>query len=111
MKSGKIVGGIILTASIVSVGSAMSGWHKKFREDKKEQVELQKQLRQTGISEAEYNKIDAQAQAKKYPFSANRVYKKALDSLELKARYERVYLHALDSLKSDSVKILTKTAK
>ena len=44
--------------------------------------------------------IEAQAQAKKYPFSANRVYQKALDSLELKARYEKMHLYALDSLKT-----------
>lgn len=111
MKAGRIVGGLILTASIVSVGSALSGWHKKLNDDRKEQVQLQKQLRQTGISEAEYNRIDAMAQANKYPFSANKVYKKAIDSLELKARHEKMHLYALDSLKSDSLKIITKTAK
>ena len=111
MKTGRIVGGLLVTASIVSVGSALSGWHKKLNDDRKEQIELKKQLRQTGIAEAEYNMIEAQAQAKKYPFSANRVYQKALDSLELKARYEKMHLYALDSLKNDSLKIITKTAK
>ena len=111
MKTGRIVGGLLVTASIVSVGSALSGWHKKLNDDRTEQIELKKQLRQTGITEAEYNMIEAQAQAKKYPFSANRVYQKALDSLELKARYEKMHLYALDSLKNDSLKIITKTAK
>ena len=108
MKAGRIVGGILLTASIVSVGSALSGWHK---EDKKLQIELKKQLKQSGISDVEYSRIEAQAQTKKYPFSANKVYQKALDSLELKARYEKMHLYALDSLKNDSLKIITKTAK
>ena len=111
MKAGRIVGGILLTASIVSVGSALSGWHKKLNEDKKLQIELKKQLKQSGISDGEYSRIEAQAQTKKYPFSANKVYQKALDSLELKARYEKMHLYALDSLKNDSLKIITKTAK
>lgn len=81
------------------------------REDKKEQVELQRQLKESGITDAEYNRINAQAQANKYPFSANKVYKKALDSLALKAQYEKIHLHALDTLKKDSIKIITKTAK
>ena len=103
MKAGRIVGGILLTASIVSVGSALSGWHKKLNEDKKLQIELKKQLKQSGISDVEYSRIEAQAQTKKY--------QKALDSLELKARYEKMHLYALDSLKNDSLKIITKTAK
>lgn len=111
MKTGKIVGGILVTASIVSVGSGISGWHKKLSEDKKEQVELQKQLKESGITEVEFNRINEQAQATKYPFSANKVYKKALDSLAIKAQYEKVHLHALDSMKNDSIRILTKTVK
>lgn len=111
MKTGRVVGGILLTASIVSIGSAVSGWQKKISEDKKHQSELVEKLKKTGISEDEFVRIEQQAKSKRYTFAANKVYEKALDSLQLKAQFEKMYLHSLDSLKSDSIKIITKTAK
>lgn len=76
MKAGRIVGGILLTASIVSVGSALSGWHKKLNEDKKLQIELKKQLKQSGISDVEYSRIEAQAQTKNTRFQLIKYTKK-----------------------------------
>lgn len=110
MRTGRVVCGIITTASLVSGGAAFSGWNKKLHQDKKHQNELIKQLKQTGISEDEFVKIQTRAQAKHYVFSANQVYQKALESLELKAKFERMYLHSLDSLRNDSIKVI-KTAK
>lgn len=110
MRTGRVVGGILLTASIVSIGSALSGWQKKISEDRKYQSELVKQLKETGISQDEFVKIEQQAKSKRYTLAANRVYERALDSLKLKAQFEKMYLHSFDSLKSDSLRVI-KTAK
>lgn len=111
MKTGRVIGGIILTASLVSIGSAVSGWQKKFHQDKKHQVELVKRLKESGISQDEFVKINQEAQAKRHAFSANKIYQRALDSLALKKQFNKMQLQALDSLKTDSINILTKTAK
>ena len=91
------------------IESLVKEWHEKQMVQAKTSV--QQKLKKTGISEDEFVRIEQQAKSKRYTFAANKVYEKALDSLQLKAQFEKMYLHSLDSLKSDSIKIITKTAK
>lgn len=118
MKTNRLIGGLILSGAIVSAGSLGLGiTSKKIETEKQEKAELIQKIKRTKISDSDFSKIKTQAEQKNIPYEINKTYKKALDSLNLKASYEKVYLQTIDSLKrviaqkDDSIKILTKATK
>lgn len=117
MNSRFLVGTILASAVVVGGVSVLSGVNARFRKDKKEQIELENQVKNSGISDTEFKQIKAKAEAQGIPHRINDVYKHTLDSLAVKAHYEKVHLQTIDSLrkviaqKDDSIKILTKATK
>lgn len=118
MKIQNLLGGLFITGAVVSVGSAgLGAANKKLKEEKKEQSELITKIIKTGISDNDLSKVKTSAESKLIPYEINKAYKNTLDSLTLKAQYEKVYLQTIDSLKKvikqkdDSIKILTKATK
>lgn len=117
MNSRFLIGTILASAVVVGGVSVLSGVNAKYRKDKKEQVELENKVKNSGISENEFKLVKARAESQGIPYRVNAVYKNTLDSLELKAKYEKVHLQTIDSLKNviaqkdDSIKMLSKAAK
>lgn len=117
MNSRFLVGTILTTAVIVGGASVISGVNARLRKDKKEQVELENKVKNSGVSETEFKQIKAKAEAQGIPHRINNVYKKTLDSLAVKAQYEKIHLQTIDSLqkviaqKDDSIRALTKVTK
>ena len=118
MKVQNLLGGLILTGAVVGAGSVgLGSLNRKIKHEKSEQVMLENKMKSTGISTADFAKIQQKAQNMQIPHDVNKVYQEALDSLELKAWYEKVQLQTIDSLKKvivqkdDSIKMLRKATR
>ena len=93
LKIKTLIGGLFVTGAVVGGGSAALGASARKNQQEKQIENF------TGHIQNEINKT----------------YKKTLDSLTLKANYEKIYLQSYNSIKKaipqtdNSIKILTKT--
>jgi len=86
MKTQHLIGGIFATAALVSTASVFSGAGVRIRQEKKRLKQNIETLQKTT------GEISTASQL-------NKAYKQTMNSLELKAMYEKVNLQTMNSLK------------
>lgn len=91
MKARALLGGIILTGAIISTATAALGASNK-RVKQAKQSQLIQKIQSSSVS---YTGTES----KIIPIEINKACQSTLDSLTLKANYEKVYIQTINSLK------------
>lgn len=109
MKTYKILGGLFVTAALVSAGSVFTGAQAKLNQQKKKLLETKNSMSSIHFHHNTNPATENNSEIKQVTFGVNKTCKNALEAFEIKTQYERFQLLTLKTLKNpakESIKAL-----
>lgn len=106
IKTYKIIGGLFVTAALVSAGSVFSGAQAKIKQQKRDLLEARNSISSMNFHNNAKNFIENNPEIKQISFGLNKACKTALEAFEIKAQYEKFQLQTLKTLKNPTTESL-----
>ena len=100
MKTYKILGGLFVTAALVSAGSVFTGAQAKLNQQKKKLLEAKSSMSSIHFHHNTNPATENNSEIKQVTFGVDKTYKNALEAFEIKTQYERFQLLTLKTLKN-----------